>query len=348
VNFFNATKKFGIALAISLIILGIIAIFIAIDHGSFLWLLIGLIIIFGTILGIKDIQLIENEFQLIDDKIKNNLKDLLINSHKMGEFRAIENFINNFFPISINSNHRLYKAIYGNLDQRIEESLQEYKSKVIKDENFPTEAEYQYYFDTNYISIIKKYLKVLAQKKKQLIKVDDYDIEDDTEYEKEINHFMSHILNIDFNHNSISGHTLFFCIYSMVNDYIIDTLENTINNNIYDDNIDPIEYEYFCKDLLVSDGWNARVTQATGDQGVDILATNNNCTIAVQCKKYSSPVGNKAVQEIFTAKEHYGADIAIVVTNNTYTKSAKELANSTNVLLLHHDQLRDLSSIILN
>lgn len=58
---------------------------------------------------------------------------------------------------------------------------------------------------------------------------------------------------------------------------------------------------------------------------------------------YSNPVGNKAVQEIYTAKQHYGANNAIVVTNNTFTKSAKQLAKSTKVDLLHHEDLYYLS-----
>jgi hypothetical protein len=45
--------------------------------------------------------------------------------------------------------------------------------------------------------------------------------------------------------------------------------------------------------------------------------------IVVQCKFYSKPVGNKAVQEAAAARLHEHADKAIVVSNAAYTKAAR-------------------------
>jgi restriction system protein len=59
----------------------------------------------------------------------------------------------------------------------------------------------------------------------------------------------------------------------------------------------------------------------------------------VQCKFYTKPVSNKAVQEVAAARLHEGADQAVVVSNAAYTKSARQLAGTTGVLLLHHDDL---------
>jgi restriction system protein len=50
-------------------------------------------------------------------------------------------------------------------------------------------------------------------------------------------------------------------------------------------------------------------------------------------------VGNKAVQEVFAAKRHEQAHHAAVVTNNDFTRSARQIAATTDVTLLHHDQL---------
>jgi len=96
--------------------------------------------------------------------------------------------------------------------------------------------------------------------------------------------------------------------------------------------------EAICE-VFTNCGWNAQVTKASGDQGVDVIAELNGVRVAVQCKLYSSPVGNKAVQEVFAAKIHYDCQIAIVVTNNSYTPSAKQLASTCGVELLHHDAL---------
>jgi restriction system protein len=85
--------------------------------------------------------------------------------------------------------------------------------------------------------------------------------------------------------------------------------------------------------------WDVHLTKASGDQGADVVAKLNGLKIVLQCKYYSQPVGNKAVQEVYAAKDFYGANIAAVVTNSSYTKSAKQLAHSLKVILFHHDDL---------
>lgn len=107
----------------------------------------------------------------------------------------------------------------------------------------------------------------------------------------------------------------------------------------FDTRMDPIDYERHCALLLRQAGWDARVTQASGDQGADVIATRNGKKIVVQCKLYSQPVGNKAVQEVYTAKQHQRADAALVVSNAGYTPQARQLANTTGVYLLHHQEL---------
>jgi len=104
----------------------------------------------------------------------------------------------------------------------------------------------------------------------------------------------------------------------------------------------PIAYEQYCGDLLIKAGWQVSSTPCTGDQGADIIAKKYGRVVVIQCKQYSRPVGNKAVQEANAARLHYGADAAVVVSNMTYTRSAQELAGTTNVLLLHHEQLPKL------
>lgn len=108
---------------------------------------------------------------------------------------------------------------------------------------------------------------------------------------------------------------------------------------VFDPQMDPFDYERHCALLLEQAGWDARVTQASGDQGADIIATKGGRKIVVQCKLYSQPVGNKAVQEIYTAKQHQQADEAIVVSNAGYTIPARQLAATTGVHLLHHQEL---------
>lgn len=107
-----------------------------------------------------------------------------------------------------------------------------------------------------------------------------------------------------------------------------------------------IDYEYFCKRLLEASGWSVLTTPATGDQGADLIATKSGVRVIFQCKFYSQPVGNKAVQEAHTAKAHQRADFAVVVSNATYTDAARQLAQTSGVFLIHHHLLSSMESVL--
>ena len=109
---------------------------------------------------------------------------------------------------------------------------------------------------------------------------------------------------------------------------------------------DGIDFEHWCADVLISSGWEATVSKASGDQGVDILATRGSIILAVQCKRYGSPVGNKAVQEAFAGKQHVNATHACVIATSGFTKSAKELAISTGVLLVAPEDIPLLDQLL--
>lgn len=106
----------------------------------------------------------------------------------------------------------------------------------------------------------------------------------------------------------------------------------------------PVEYEVACANLFKRKGWDTTMTSTTGDQGVDIIITKGTKKGVVQCKRYAAPVGNKAVQEIAAGRSHYRASIAIVVGPSGFTKSARQLAESTDVHLLHHDEIQRFSA----
>jgi HJR/Mrr/RecB family endonuclease len=109
----------------------------------------------------------------------------------------------------------------------------------------------------------------------------------------------------------------------------------------WDEAMTPIAFEHHCADYLKARGWNARTTRASGDQGVDVIAEKSGVRVAIQCKKQASPVGNKAVQEVYTGMTVIAAHRAAVVSNNTYTPAAREAASATGVKLLHFTELRN-------
>ncbi len=104
-------------------------------------------------------------------------------------------------------------------------------------------------------------------------------------------------------------------------------------------------YETLCHNILEAAGWIVTMTPVTGDQGADLVADADGCRLVVQCKFHSKPVGNKAVQEAFAALGFHGGNRAAVVSNQAFTRAARDLARVNGVLLLHHDQLRDLDRV---
>ena len=98
------------------------------------------------------------------------------------------------------------------------------------------------------------------------------------------------------------------------------------------------EFEYWCAGYLLQHGFRkAAVTRASGDFGADIEAEHaDGSRWVVQCKLYSKPVGNSAVQEVLAAKRHYCADRALVMTNTRLTKAAKILAYENEVAIIEN------------
>ncbi len=132
----------------------------------------------------------------------------------------------------------------------------------------------------------------------------------------------------------------------LVNDSVIEFIENEIEelyqNADYTDEIDPFEYEHYCAEQFKKNGWIAEATQGSSDQGVDVKASKDGIDLVAQCKRFAKPVGNKAVQEVVAGIKYYAANKGIVIAPNGFTKSAERLAESNNIDLIHHSEIKDL------
>ncbi len=96
-----------------------------------------------------------------------------------------------------------------------------------------------------------------------------------------------------------------------------------------------LEYEHYVANYLRGRGYyNVKVTQGSGDYGIDVIATKGGIKYAVQCKYYSNPVGLHAIQEAVAGINHYSCDSAMVVTNNLFTQAAETLAEENGVVLI--------------
>lgn len=105
------------------------------------------------------------------------------------------------------------------------------------------------------------------------------------------------------------------------------------------DNMDGTRFETFVAELFTNLGYRAENTKLSGDQGVDVIAKKGNQILAIQAKHYNQAVGNHAIMEVVGGAKLYNATLCYVVTNNYFTKSAKELAAANNVILWDRDKL---------
>jgi len=109
------------------------------------------------------------------------------------------------------------------------------------------------------------------------------------------------------------------------------------------DKMSGVEFEKYCAHVLSLSGFSEiKITPASGDHGIDILATKNDISYAIQCKCYSDNVGNAAVQQAHTGKSLYHKDIAVVMTNRYFTSQAIEEAKALGVKLWDRDKLEEM------
>ncbi len=102
-------------------------------------------------------------------------------------------------------------------------------------------------------------------------------------------------------------------------------------------------FENAVADLLFHNGYrDVKVTQGSGDYGIDILARRKNVKYAIQCKRYKGKVSVKAVQEAGLGADFYHCDAAAVITNSEFTKPAENLAKTTGVRLWGRPFLKEL------
>jgi len=110
--------------------------------------------------------------------------------------------------------------------------------------------------------------------------------------------------------------------------------------------LDGPEFEAYVALILEDNGFkHVALTKGSGDQGVDILAERNGKTYAIQCKNYEGTVGNFAVQEAYTGAQFYGCEYAAVICPGQFTRGAKELAQSTGVLLWDGKKLSHMMKV---
>jgi HJR/Mrr/RecB family endonuclease len=106
------------------------------------------------------------------------------------------------------------------------------------------------------------------------------------------------------------------------------------------DRMNPFNFELLVGMIYESLGYAVTETPKSGDQGADVFLEKAGEKTVVQTKLYTDSVGNHAVQEVIAAKQHFRCHHAVVLTTSMFTRSAKELAATTNVQLIDRQELQ--------
>jgi len=107
------------------------------------------------------------------------------------------------------------------------------------------------------------------------------------------------------------------------------------------------EFEDFLVTLFTQLGYRVEQKKRSHEQGLDLLLIRHGEKIACQAKRQKSPVGNKAVQQVIAAREHYRCQRGLVVTNTRFTTPAKQLAERCKIELWDGKKLKEKIAILM-
>jgi restriction system protein len=106
------------------------------------------------------------------------------------------------------------------------------------------------------------------------------------------------------------------------------------------DQMSGVEFEEFVAAQLRTVGWAVSHTAGSGDYGVDLIAKKDSARMAVQCKRQAKAVGVAAVQQVVSGALQHGCNQTVVVTNQAFTKAARQLATTHRCRLVGREQLQ--------
>jgi restriction system protein len=104
--------------------------------------------------------------------------------------------------------------------------------------------------------------------------------------------------------------------------------------------LNPIQFELETASLFRKLGYEAQVTKASGDGGVDVMATYLHRRYVIQCKRYRHPITPNLIREFATVIRNFDADHGIFVATSTFSEGCRQEAQ------LHGIRLIDLEDLV--
>ena len=102
------------------------------------------------------------------------------------------------------------------------------------------------------------------------------------------------------------------------------------------------EFEKFVISLFEKLGYSSTVTNRSKEYGCDMMLQQADYRIAVQTTRSESELTFTSVQRVLDSSRKYNSQMSIVITNNKFLSSAKNLAKIKNVVLLDRKKLLEL------
>lgn len=282
--------------------------------------------------------------EIIADYIENHKVTSLLDDESIllitkDEHRERSEFIKEFGSLS--TTRLLFTIVIKALVKQFLQERNYYSTLILKHKQLIYRDEYGDYIYTDWFNELRRF----ANNKNGEIRY--FVIENLSNNSKKV---LKKLCKTDYdcfpNHIEDSGMELVEYISDMVSDEVFNN-QNTCCDDDIDNITNPYEYESAVAGYISTElNWDSYVTKGSGDQGADVVAEKNGVKLIIQCKLYSQDVGNKAVQEAIAARQFYDANFAAVVTNQGYTKSAMQLAQSAQVILLHHSQLDLIDQLV--
>lgn len=109
-----------------------------------------------------------------------------------------------------------------------------------------------------------------------------------------------------------------------------------------------LDFEAWIVDRLAAGGLAVRNVRDSGDFGVDIITWRHGLAIGLQPKRYHGKVGNDAIQQVLAGCDYHGCQLAVVLTQSSFTAPAREQAEKARhpVVLIERAQLLDFVEVL--
>ena len=111
------------------------------------------------------------------------------------------------------------------------------------------------------------------------------------------------------------------------------------------DNTSGREFEEFMIKLFEKLGYSTTVTNRSKEYGCDMMLQQSNYRLAVQTTRSESELNFTSVQRVLDSSRKYNSQMSVVITNNKFLSSAKNLAKIKNVVLIDRKKLLKLINL---